>query len=375
MITRLKSFFTQPEANFQGQQAEGQLKPVLTALTVGTLLLAALWVLKPFLLPILGAITISVTFWPFVLKLHKLLFGSRVAAVFCTALAALIVFFMPVALIALIFAQHVKDVSHLISILPSWQLPAVPAWVGHIPHLGSHIVPLWDHLRENSLPSLLKQIIPPPETLISMVLSSAGSFGSLLVEFGLTLIAMVIILLHAEKLIDVLERISVRLAGEAGRHFLKRAEITMRGVALGVTLTAIVESLFGWLGLMLAGMPMGSVIAAVMFISCVLQFGGAWVLFASTIWLYFTAPLSHALILLVFALIAVANDNFLQALVIRRYVRISVITIMFGAFGGIATLGFAGVFVGPTLLYLVEFMLQEWVGLSPKDEAEKTSSL
>lgn len=374
MITRLKSFFTQSEGVSFGHEAKELVRAVLLAIAVSVLLLAVLWVLHPFLLPILGAITISVTFWPLVLKLHKLLWGSRIAAVFCAVLAALITFFMPVALIGLIFTQHVQDVSRLITILPSWQLPAVPVWVSRIPHVGSHIVPVWDHLRENSLPSLLKQVIPPPEKLIGLVLSSAGSFGSLLIEFGLTLIAMVIILTHAEKLIDVLERISTRLAGEAGRSFLKRAETTMRGVALGVTLTAIVESLFGWVGLMSAGMPMGSVIAAVMFISCVLQFGGAWVLFASTAWLYFTAPLSHALILLVFALIAVANDNFLQALVIRRYVRISVITIMLGAFGGIATLGFAGVFIGPTLLYLAESMIQEWVGMSQKNETEKTAS-
>ncbi len=361
MIKRFRSLLGSMKTECHMKQ-EDKVSPVLTALMVSCILIAVGWVLHPFLLPIVWGATISVTFWPLVLRLQSCLFGSRAAAVFFTVLAALLVFFLPVALIFLIFAQHVKDISHFMTILPSWQLPAVPVWVGHIPHVGGRIVAFWDHMRENSLPGLVKQIVPPPEKLFAVFLSSAGSLGSLLVEFGLTLIAMILFLTHAERIIDLLVRISSRLGGDAGRLFLHRAETTTRGVALGVTLTAIIESLFGWLGLMAADMPMGSVIAAVMFVSCVLQFGGAWVLFVSTVWLYFTAPLMHASIMLCFALIAVANDNFLQAVIIRRYVKISVVVIMLGAFGGIATLGFAGVFIGPTLLYLAETLVREWAG-------------
>lgn len=371
MITRFRNLFASAEATTRA--AVSPVRPVLTALAVGLLLLAAVWIIHPFLPPIIWGATISVTLWPLVLRLQAVCFGSRPAAVFFTILAAMIIFFLPAVLVIVIFAQHVDAVSHFITILPSLRLPAAPVWVERIPYVGGRIIPFWDHLRDNSLPSLLQHVIPPPEKILHVLLSSAGSFGSLLLEFALTLVVMVLLLSRAEGIIVLLKKIGSQLGGERGRSFLKQAEITTRGVALGVTLTAIIESLFGWVGLMAAGMPMGSVIAAVMFISCVLQFGGAWVLLLSTVWLYFTAPLMHAVIMLLFALVAVAGDNFLQPLIIRRYVRISVIVIMVGAFGGLATFGFAGVFIGPTLLYLTETMIREWVGV-PSEEEEKSGA-
>lgn len=371
MITRFRNLFTSAEA--AAGAAVSPVRPVLTALMAGLLLLAAVWIIHPFLPPILWGATISVTLWPLVLRLQAACFGSRSAAVFFTILAAIIIFFLPAVLVIIIFARHVDAVSHFITILPSLQLPAAPAWVGRIPYVGGDIIPFWDHLRENSLPGLLRHVIPPPEKILHVLLASAGSFGSLLLEFALTLVVMVLLLSRAESIIVLLEKISSQLGGRSGRALLKQAEITTRGVALGVTLTAILESLFGWVGLMAAGMPMGSVVAAVMFISCVLQFGGAWVLLLSTAWLYFTAPLMHAIIMLLFALVAVAGDNFLQPLIIRRYVRISVIVIMVGAFGGLATLGFAGVFIGPTLLYLTETMIRGWAGV-PSEEEEGPST-
>lgn len=372
MLTHLKSFFTSAEA--AGRASASPVRPLLTAFAVALLLAAAIWIIHPFLPPILWGATISVTLWPLVLKLQDVLFGSRSAAVFFTVLAAVVIFFMPAALIIIIFARHVDDVSHFVTALPSWQLPAAPAWVGRLPYVGGEVIPFWDHLRENSLPALLKHVVPSPESLLHVFLSSAGSLGSLLLEFALTLIAMVLILTQAESISSLLKRIVTMLGGEMGSSLLQQAEITTRGVALGVTLTAILESLFGWVGLMLAGMPMGSVVAAVMFISCVLQFGGAWVLLVSTVWLYFTSSLLHAIIMLVFALVVAAGDNFLQPLIIRRYVRISVIVIMVGAFGGLSTLGFAGVFIGPTLLYLTEKMIRCWAGVPSDDDRDEQDS-
>lgn len=369
MLTHLKSFFTSAEA--EGRASRSPVRPLLTALAAALLLVAAVWIIHPFLPPILWGATISVTLWPLVLRLQNVLFGSRSAAVFFTVLAAVVIFFMPAALIVVIFARHVDDVSHFITALPSWQLPAAPEWVGRLPYVGGDIIPFWDHLRESSLPGLLKRVIPSPESLLHVFLSSAGSLGSLLLEFALTLIAMVLILTRAEGITSLLKRIAAMLGGEMGGSLLKQAEITTRGVALGVTLTAILESLFGWVGLMAAGMPMGSVVAAVMFVSCVLQFGGAWVLLVSTVWLYFTSSLIHAIIMLFFALVVAAGDNFLQPLIIRRYVRISVVVIMIGAFGGLSTLGFAGVFIGPTLLYLTEKMIRCWTGVPSDDDVKE----
>lgn len=374
VITRLRKMFSLAaasdnvtDATSPASEAEIDLtRPVLGVLGGGLLVAAAVWIVHPFLPSVIWSVTISVTLWPLVLRLQKILWGSRHAAVFFTVLAALVIFFLPAALIVSIFARYIGDISHFVASLPSWRIPVAPHWVERIPYVGEKIIMRWEQLRDNGLPSLLQHVLPSPQKILQMFLASAGSLGSLLLEFALTLVAMVFILLRAEVIISLLKRVCAKMGGEKGLNLLTQAETTTRGVALGVTLTAILESLFGWIGLMLAGMPMGSVIAAFMFISCVLQFGGSWVLFSSAAGLYFMGSPTQAVIMVVFAVSVAICDYSLQPFIIRRYVRISVIMIMVGAFGGLSSLGFAGVFLGPTLLLLVKKLICNWAGCTPE---------
>ena len=59
-------------------------------------------------------------------------------------------------------------------------------------------------------------------------------------------------------------------------------------MALGVGVTAIVQTVLGAIGLVVAGVPFVSLLSAVMLMLCIAQLGPALVLFPAVGWMYWT---------------------------------------------------------------------------------------
>ena len=64
-------------------------------------------------------------------------------------------------------------------------------------------------------------------------------------------------------------------AAERGEGAVRLSAQAIRGVALGVVVTALVQTLIGGLGLAIAGVPFASLLTAVMFLLAVAQIGAA----------------------------------------------------------------------------------------------------
>ena len=92
----------------------------------------------------------------------------------------------------------------------------------------------------------------------------------------------------------------------------------IRGVALGVGVTAIVQAVIGGIGLAIAGVPFAALLTAVMFILCIVQLGPIAVLGSATIWVFWNGSTGWGLFLLVWTLTVGIMDNFLRPVLIRR---------------------------------------------------------
>ena len=86
-----------------------------------------------------------------------------------------------------------------------------------------------------------------------------------------------------------MRRFGRRLAGERGENSVILAGQAIRGVALGVGVTAIVQTVLGGIGLAIAGVPFASLLSAVMLMLCIAQLGsGAGAFLPAVGWMYWT---------------------------------------------------------------------------------------
>ena len=115
-----------------------------------------------------------------------------------------------------------------------------------------------------------------------------GSIGAFLVQFLLTIAITAIMYAAWEKAVAGLRAFSRRLAGQAGVNALVLAGGAIRGVAMGVIGTAIVQSVFGAVGLAIVGVPFIPALTVIMLVLSVAQIGPAPVMVLATIWTFKT---------------------------------------------------------------------------------------
>jgi predicted PurR-regulated permease PerM len=156
-------------------------------------------------------------------------------------------------------------------------------------------------------------------------------------------------------------RFARRLLGEAGDNLVLLAAGSIRAVALGIIVTAIVQTALGVVGLVVAGAPYVAVFGAVMFVLCIAQLGPVLPLLAAVGWLYLGGATTAAIGLFVWTAIVGLLDNVIRPILIRRGADLPLLLIMAGVIGGLVGFGLVGLFVGPVVLAVTYTALSAWI--------------
>jgi predicted PurR-regulated permease PerM len=189
-----------------------------------------------------------------------------------------------------------------------------------------------------------------------------------MLQFLLTTIIAAIMYAKGEMIRSGFLSFARRLAGQRGEDAAVLAAKAIRGVALGVVLTAIIQAALGGIGLAVTGVPAASLLTAVMFMLCLAQVGPGLVLIPAVIWLYWRDGALWGTILLVFSVLAVTIDNFVRPVLIKKGADLPLLMIFAGVIGGLIAFGIIGLFIGPVVLAVTYTLLKAWVSGSAQVE-------
>lgn len=140
----------------------------------------------------------------------------------------------------------------------------------------------------------------------------------------------------------------------------------IRAVALGVVVTALVQSVLGGIGLAISGIGYATLLTVLMFICCLAQLGPLLVLVPAIIWLYWTGDTTWGTVLLVWSCVVGTLDNFLRPALIRMGADLPMILILSGVIGGLLAFGMIGLFIGPVVLAVSYRLVSAWVHEAPE---------
>jgi predicted PurR-regulated permease PerM len=276
-------------------------------------------------------------------------------------LAIVLIFVVPFWLAISTILRHVDDLMVLAKSVATFRVPPSPAWAHDLPLVGPKIAERWDHLEDTGIYELAPQLTPYASRLTQWFIGAMGSVGLLFVQFLLTVVLAAIMYAKGERAAEMVERFGHRLAGERGQQAVVLVGQAIRGVALGVVVTALVQSSIGGVGLFVAGVPLAALLTSLMFMLCVVQIGPAPVLVPAIIWMYSYGNSGWASVLLVCSALAMSLDNFLRPILIRRGADLPMLLILAGVIGGLITFGLVGVFLGPAVLAVSYTLLQAWM--------------
>jgi predicted PurR-regulated permease PerM len=333
----------------------------LSVLVLAVLIASTFLVMSPFLMPILWASVISIATWPLVLKLQAALGGKRGLAVAAMTALILIVVFVPVILALDTIISSAQGIGTEIRSLESIALPAPPSWVEGVPFVGRRIADEWRTIAALGPEERAAALSPYLQSALQWFVARAGSLGSMLFQFLLTTIITSIMLANGEIVRDGILSFADRLAGRHGPDVAALAARTIRGVVLGVVLTALIQAAIGGIGLVIAGIPAAALLSAVTLFLCMAQLGPWLVLGPAVAWLYWSEQSFAGTTLLVFMLISGLIDNVIRPILIRRGANLPLLLIFAGVIGGLIGFGIIGLFIGPVVLTVSYTLLKSWV--------------
>jgi predicted PurR-regulated permease PerM len=341
----------------------------LSVLFIGGLIAGSLWVLSPFLGAFVWATMIVVATWPLLRRLERAFGGRRAPAVAVMSLGLLAILIVPLGVALQAILAHTDELVALFAKLPTLHLPAAPEWLGKVPLAGERIQATWNELASEGMADVVAQVQPYARAVAAWFAQQAGSFALLLVHFALIVILSAVLYAGGESWAGWLRRFGRKLADEQGDRMVLLAGNAIRGVALGVVVTALVQSALGGIGLAIAGVPFAGVLTAIMFALCIAQLGPILVLLGATAWAYYSLGAGWGTFLLVWSLVVGFLDNVLRPVLIRRGADLPLLLIFAGVIGGLVAFGIVGIFVGPVILAVAYTLLDSWVSAGSADLA------
>jgi predicted PurR-regulated permease PerM len=336
-------------------------RTTLAVLFIGVLIIASLWILRPFLAPVIWATMVVVATWPLMLKVERALWGRRSLAVAVMTLAMLLVFVLPfwAAIGAIVdYSDRLADWGRN---LKDFKIPPPPAIVEVIPLFGAKMAASWRDVAAMAPEEIAAKLGPYVGIIVKWIAAEAGTVGMLLMQFLLVVVIAAVMYSSGETAARGVRRFARRLAGQRGDDVAVLAAQAIRGVALGVVVTALVQSTLGGLGLLVAGVPFAGLLTAVMLMFCLAQVGPTLVLVPAVAWLYWSGDNVWGTVLLVWTLFVGTLDNFLRPYLIKMGADLPLLLIFAGVIGGLVSLGLVGIFVGPVVLAVAYTLVNAWV--------------
>ncbi|CAG0977089.1 Putative transport protein YdiK [Burkholderiales bacterium] len=329
---------------------------VLFILTLGG---ASLWVLKPFLPALVWATMIVVATWPLLERAQRVLWHRRSLAVIVMMLALLVILIAPLAAALWTLAGQAERLVALTSI--DLSIPGPPSWVEALPLVGAKIAAEWQFVASAEPESLAERAAPYMTQVGRWLLQQLGGVGNALLHLGLTVVLCAVLYWTGGSAAKGIRLFFRRLDGERGEKVVLLAGASIRAVALGIVVTALVQTALGALGLLVSGVPYIAILSALMFVCCIAQIGPSLVLIGAVVWLWYTGGHGWAIALGVWTVIVASLDNVLRPILIRRGADLPFLLILGGVLGGLLMFGIVGLFVGPVVLAIAYNLLGAWV--------------
>ncbi len=336
-------------------------RTTLAVLLLGVLIAANFFILKPFILAFVWAVTIVVATWPLMLRLQAWLGDKRGFAVAVMTLGLLLLLIIPFTLAIVTLLDNAEMIKGWVESLKANGLPPPPGWVSGLPLAGPRLSESWRALASGGPEGLSAQLVPYAGKIVTWFVDQAGSIGMMIVQFLLTVIISAILYSSGESAAAAVRSFVRRIAGQQGDDVTVLAARAIRGVALGVGVTALIQSALGGIGLAVAGVPAAMVLTAVMFILCIAQLGPALIVFPAVAWLFWSDQTLWGSVLLVWSLVVVSLDNFLRPILIKKGADLPLLLIFAGVIGGLIAFGIIGLFIGPVVLAVTHSLLGAWV--------------
>lgn len=364
---------TEKEKNFVGPRWLGPVAPMRIALIppltaarwlLVLIVLAGIYFFHGFLVPVLAALVIGFASWPLYRDLLRRIGGN-------STLGATIAI---ICVVAFIVVPISFAISYTIGELRQWIAWALevnrygappPAWIMGLPIAGEWLGSMWvRHVGEPGAIGQLVQLVSGANigNIYRAVIAAGDGAFHLLLTLLFMLIALFFVYRDGAAFSRQIDMLGERILPSRWERISRVVPATISSTVTGMTLIAIGEGIVLGVAYWIAGVPSPVTLGVLTGVMALIP-GGAPLSF-TLVSIYLVASGSYVAGAALFVWGSVELfivDKTLRPRLVGGPIKLPFLPTFFGLVGGVKTMGFLGLFIGPVLMALLVAIWREWM--------------
>jgi predicted PurR-regulated permease PerM len=140
----------------------------------------------------------------------------------------------------------------------------------------------------------------------------------------------------------------------------------VHGTVNGLVLVGLAEGILLGLAYFAVGLPNPASVGALTGVAAVIPFAAPIVYVAAALYLFAVGNTFGGIVILVFgSVLLFVADHFIRPFLIGGAARLPFLLVLFGILGGLETMGFLGLFLGPAVMAALVALWREWTEPHP----------
>ncbi|MBP2487585.1 AI-2E family transporter [Rhizobium leguminosarum] len=317
-----------------------------------------------FLVPMLAALVIGFASWPLYRKLLARVGGN-------TTIAATIAIIMIITFLVIPIGLAVTYTTGEVRTWVTWAIHAnragapTPDWIVALPWAGAYLDEVWT--KYIGSPGALGEVIQAVSganigNIYRAVLAAGGGAFHLLLTLLFMLIALFFVYRDGFSFSKQIDMLGERILPNRWERISRVVPATISSTVMGMTLIAIGEGIVLGLAYWIAGVPSPVTLGVLTGVMALIP-GGAPLSF-TLVSIYLLASGSHVAGIGLFVWGTVELfivDKTLRPKLVGGPIKLPFLPTFFGLVGGVKTMGFLGLFIGPVLMALIVAIWREWI--------------
>jgi predicted PurR-regulated permease PerM len=341
------------------------------------IVLAGIYFFHGFLVPVLAALVIAFASWPIYRRLLDGVDGNRTIAATLAIVLILTFLIVPIFLAGSYAVNEIREWF-------SWAIETnrhgapTPAWIVALPGIGEWLDEQWArHIGHPGAIGELIQIVSGANigSIYRGVLAAGGASFHLLLTLLFMLIALFFIYRDGEGVARQVDRLGERILPTRWERISGVVPATISSTVTGMTLIAIGEGVVLGIAYWIAGVPSPVTLGVLTGLMALVP-GGAPLSF-TLVSVYLVASGSPVAGVSLFAWGSIELfivDKTLRPRLVGGPVKLPFLPTFFGLVGGVKTMGFLGLFIGPVLMALIVAIWREWLREIEMTEESRAST-
>ncbi|WP_104662918.1 AI-2E family transporter [Ensifer adhaerens] len=327
-------------------------------------LLAGVYFFHGFVVPVLAAVVIGFASWPIYRRLLAGVNGNRTLAASIALVCVISFIVVPISIAAVYAVDEVRDWV-VWAVETNANGAVVPAWLSSIPIAGVWLGEQWvKHIGHPGALGELVQLVSGSN--IGNIYRGVLVVGASTFHAFLTLLFMLITLFFVyrdgQSFSGQLDRLGERIFPMRWERLSRVVPLTISSTVTGMGIIAIGEGIVLGVAYWLAGVPSPVTLGIITGLMALIPGGAPLCFTLVSVYLVASGSPIHGLALFTWGTTELfIVDKTLRPRLVGGPIKLPFLPTFFGLVGGVKTMGFLGLFVGPVLMALLVAIWREWM--------------